>query len=435
MKLAIIGGGGVRTPLLSRGLARAGLGLTELALYDPDPARLARMAAVARALISDDALRLTTHAEVAPCVDGARFVVTSIRPGGVAARAADEAAALALGLLGQETIGPVGFHLALRTIPPMVALADEITRRAPDAWIVSFTNPVGAVTQAMTTRTGARVIGICDTPLELCAGAAAALDLDPARCAFDYVGLNHLGWLREISVDGWPQLHRLWDDPARLARVFRTPLFDLAAVAAERLLPSEYVYYYAHTARAVANLRKAGTSRGAAIVALNDALFADLAAPGADLAAIYRRYIETRNAGYMALETGADGPIDAPSWAELTGYDRVGVEVIAAIVGQGATATVLPLNVPNAGNVPELAPDDVVEIPCLLDANGARPLHVGPLPATVRDLVLEVKRYERLVIDAALERSPELARRALASHPLVGAAGADAFLAAAESPW
>ena len=431
MKIALIGGGGVRTPLLARGLARADLGLDELALYDPDQARLTLMAQVARTLVGK--VRVTTHATLAPAVDGARFVVTSIRPGGIAARAADERCALDLGLLGQETIGPVGFHLALRTIPPMVAYAEEIAKRAPEAWIVSFTNPVGAVTQAMTSRTGARVIGICDTPLELCAGVAAALGVDAKACAFDYVGLNHLGWLTEVWHEGVPQLHRLWKDKDAVASVYRTPLFDAEDLQRQQLLPSEYVYYYAHTERAVANLRKAGTSRGAAIQLLNDQLFADLGAVGADQPAVYRAYIEARNAGYMQIETGAAGAIDAPAWADLTGYDKVGVDVITAI--HRDLKLVMPLDVPNEGNIPELGPDDVVEVPCVLDRNGARPLLTGPLPEGVRNLVLDVKAYERLTIEAAFARTPDAARRALAAHPLVGSSGADRFLGAAVSPW
>jgi 6-phospho-beta-glucosidase len=95
----------------------------------------------------------------------------------------------------------------------------------------------------------------------------------------------------------------------------------------------------------------------------------------------------------------------------------------------------------NDGNIPDLEDDDVVEVPCVVTKNGARPLHVGRLPAAVRELVVQVKRYERLTVQAALARvgsETELARSAanaaLAENPLVGSAAAAAAFVRALSP-
>jgi 6-phospho-beta-glucosidase len=210
MKICIIGGAGVRVPLLVNGLAHANLGIGEFALYDPDAARLKVVAGLA-ALRAGSA-RVSTHASSAPAIDGARFVITSIRVGGIEARMRDERAALDLGFVGQETVGPGGFAMAVRTIPPLVAYAREVMRLAPDAWIVNFSNPAGLVTQALMTDTGARVIGICDTPTEVFQEVAHALGLEAAECRFDYIGLNHLGFIREVWWNGEPQLARLWGD-------------------------------------------------------------------------------------------------------------------------------------------------------------------------------------------------------------------------------
>ena len=94
----------------------------------------------------------------------------------------------------------------------MVVYARLVSRLAPHAWLINFTNPVSVVTQAVHQESDARVVGICDTPFEICEDAAHALGLRPRECAYDYFGLNHLGWLREVYHDGEPQLHRLWDD-------------------------------------------------------------------------------------------------------------------------------------------------------------------------------------------------------------------------------
>jgi 6-phospho-beta-glucosidase len=126
----------------------------------------------------------------------------------------------------------------------------------------------------------------------------------------------------------------------------------------------------------------------------------------------------------MQAETGQLAPNPPSPWAELTGYDRIAHDVIAAIVHD--SNTILPLNVANAGNIPELEPDDVIEPPCSLGKNGPAALRVGSLPSAVRDLVICVKAYERATIDAALSRSRDALIDALALNPLVASLGVSA---------
>ncbi len=416
MKIAVIGGAGVRVPLLVNGLAGAALGIDEFALYDPDQPRLKVVADLAGR--RSGAARVTTHASAAPAIDGAAFVITSLRVGGIEARVRDEQAALSLGFVGQETVGPGGFAMAVRTIPPLVEYAREVVRLAPRAWIINFTNPAGLVTQALTNETGARVIGICDTPAEVFQEVAHALGLPADECGFDYVGLNHLGFIREVHYRGEPQLARLWDDQAALARVYRTPLFSPARLRELRLLPTEYVFYYDSPERAVANLRAAGETRGMVIARLTRELFDDLAKGVLDPVARYERYLSERSAGYMQLESGGDGGHQAPApWAHLTGYDKIALNTIQAMVRH--SNAIIPLNVVNRGNIPELADDDVIEAPAVVNANGPRALHVGALPPQVRDLVVQVKAFERATIAAVRTGTREALVEALALNPLV----------------
>ncbi len=418
MKIAIIGGAGVRVPLLVNGLAAAGLGITEMALYDIDQARLAVVADLAARRAGQ--ARVTCHAASGPCIDGASFVITSIRVGGLEARIRDEKTALELGVVGQETVGPGGFAMAVRTIAPLIGYAREVMARAPDAWIINFTNPAGLVTQAVARETGARILGICDTPTEVFQEVAHALGVPAEECAFDYVGLNHLGWVREVYWRGRPRLAGIWDDEAVLARIYRTPLFPPSRLSELRLLPTEYVFYYESAALAVANLRAAGDTRGTVIRDLTAGLFRDLAAGVPDPVARYEQYLAARSAGYMQIEAGrpASGAAAAPApWAHLTGYDRIAVHTIRAIVrNQNA---VIPLNVRNNGNIPDLEPDDVIEAPAVVNASGPRALHVGALPPQVRDLVRRVKAYERATITAVRTGSRRALISALTLNPLV----------------
>jgi 6-phospho-beta-glucosidase len=301
----------------------------------------------------------------------------------------------------------------------MVRYAQLAARLAPHAWLVTFTNPVSIVTQAVVQESDARVIGICDTPNELFEDAAHALDLPASKCAYDFFGLNHLGWLREVYFKGEPQMHRLWTDPSRLDAAYRTPLFEPERLQAIGLLPSEYVYYYYRPDVALAHLRHAGTSRGMVVAALTDALFADLAAGVADPIARYQQYLAARDSTYMQLESGSVVPRVKPDWAELSGYDRIALMTMQAIVHD--TRDVIPLDVVNRGNLPFLRDDDVVEVPCVVDRNGPRALSVPTVPEHCQDLMLRVKEYERATVKAAFSGIREDRIHALQMNPLCAA--------------
>jgi 6-phospho-beta-glucosidase len=415
MKIAVIGGAGVRTPLLSAGLAGSDLPLEMLTLYDPDKERLGVIAPLADRLA--EGVAVTACDTVEECVEGADFVFTSFRVGGIESRARNEATALKLGLVGQETVGFAGCAMALATIPAIVDHAKVVERVAPRAWIVNFTNPVGIITQAVQAAAGARIVGICDTPTELFEEVARALGLPSKECHFDYFGLNHLGWLREVYHGGRPQLEELWREPERLRGLYRTDFFDPVFLAGMRLLPTEYGYFYYETARAIESLQRAGESRGVMLMRLNAKLFKALTSGEGDPETVYREYLAERDASYMQLESGSQEPLTPPPSAAVTGYDRIALAVVRAI--HFDTSEVIPLDVPNQGNLSDLLDDDVVEVPCVVNADGPNALNVAPVPEAARELLVRVKEYERLTVRAALERSEELAVEALTLNPLV----------------
>ncbi len=415
--VAIIGGAGVRTPLLVRGLAQAGLPISEVSVYDVDRDRLALIAPLIERVAG---MPVRIADTVAECVGGARFVIASIRPGGIERRARYEQIALDHGVIGQETVGVGGWAMALATIPAMVEYAKEVARHAPDAWLVSFTNPVGMVTEGVLKATEVPMLGICDTPIELFEEIAHAIGVPSGECHFDYFGLNHLGWVREVWVQGEPHMARILADDSILARIYRTPLFEPARLRELGVLPTEYVYFYERTDRALANTLKAGTSRGAAIARMNVALMDALRARAEDPVKVYEAYLAERNGTYFSLEGRGDASQrNAPSEAALlTGYDKIAVSVIQAI--HRNSGALIPLSVTNHGNIAGLRDDDVVEIPCLVNANGAHPLHVGAPPQSVRLMLDSVKAYERATVAAALSGSRDEAIEALVLNPLVG---------------
>jgi 6-phospho-beta-glucosidase len=426
LKVAIIGGAGVRVPLLVGGLSRSDLRITDVALFDLDQDRQRVIAGLAQQMAPG--VRVSSDLTAESAIAGADFVITSIRVGGAAQRARDEAAAIALDVVGQETVGPAGFAMAVRTIPAMVEYGRLVARLAPRAWLINFANPVSIITQAVHQETDARLIGICDTPMEMFEDAAHALGLPATACSYDYFGLNHLGWLRDVLFEGKGELHRIWDDDAKLRSAYRSPLFEPERLRALRLLPTEYLYYYYRPGVALAHMKKAGSSRGQAVAQLTEDFFADVWRAGASapadqrrlkpsLSERYQQYLAARDGSYMTIETGENKPRVKPDWAELSGYDRIALMTMRAIVhDQGA---IIPLDVANFGTLPFLDNDDIVEVPCRVDRNGPRPQLVGPIPDGPRDLIERVKIYERATVKAALTGNRDELIDALALNPLV----------------
>ncbi len=418
MKLTIIGGGGFRVPLVFDAVSAddARLRIDEVSLYDIDPVRLDTIAAVVAALGTDrrHAPLVTVTRDLEAALRGADFVFAAVRIGGTAGRVLDERTALNLGVLGQETVGPGGFAYALRTVPFMLELARTVRRLAPEAWVINFTNPAGIVTEAMRTELGDRVVGICDTPIGLMRRAAGVLGTRPADVTFDYVGLNHLGWLRELRVDGADELPQVLGSDTALAEIEEARLMGFDWVRALGALPNEYLYYYYFPREATARIRAADHTRGEFLHRRQSDFFA---APGSEPLATWNQVRHEREASYMA-DARPEGETERHAEdVDGGGYQQVALDIMDSVT-TGTESTMI-LNVANRGLVPELPDDAVIEVGCTVDADGVHPWPIAPVTGDMLGLVTQVKSAERLVLGAVAERSRELAWRAFAAHPLV----------------
>lgn len=430
MKLVLLGAG-IRTPLLVSGLIRRqeSLPLTEVVLYDADPRRLETMGRFVGHLADRWGARFkVTYAhDFREAARGAAFIFSAIRVGQEEGRIRDEEIALKHGVLGQETTGPGGFAMALRTIPVMLDYARVIREVAPQAWLINFTNPSGLITQALTTYSPVRAIGICDAPTAMKRSVAAFLGVPADQVYLEYFGLNHLGWIRRVLVDGEDRMpHILAHYEELAARYPEWGLFEPDLVRMYGLLPNEYLYYFYYREKAVANILASGGTRGQQVLSINRPLWASLSelVASGDMDAALRAYeqgINTRNATYMARESGRKveeaAPAEDGTVFEGEGYEGLAMAVMTAAV-QRRKATLI-LNVPNCGALDILRREDVVEVTSLLDEHGARPLAQDPVPPQVSPLITAVKAYERLTVQAAVEGSYQLAVQALATHPLV----------------
>lgn len=399
MKVAVIGGGSTYTPELVSGFLahRASFPLTELWLMDIDAERLAvvggfvqRMAAAQNAPFT-----VVLTQDLHEAVRGARYVITQLRVGQMAARIADEYLGRRHGLIGQETTGIGGMAKALRTIPVLLRLADAMRSLAPDAWLVNFTNPAGLITEALA-RYAPDIpsVGVCNVPITTKMAMLERLSaqrgepIAPHRAALDSLGLNHLSWHRDFTLDGesvWPEV---------LAGYLQTPEPDFAPWLIEdlQMIPNYYLHYYYETNRKLAEQEHWPPSRGEAVLEVEKALLRDYADPTL-----------TVPPARLAQRGGAY-------------YSTVAVQLLNALENDlGETHIV---NVRHGGAVSGWPADWVLELPCRVDRAGIHPLPAAPLPPACFGLLAQVKAYELLTVEAAVHGDRHAARLALLAHPL-----------------
>lgn len=311
MRLTILGGGGFRVPLVYGALLadRAEGRVTHVVLHDVNAGRLR---AVSRVLAEQaagvpDPVEVSTTTDLDEALRGADFVFSAIRVGGLEGRANDERVALAEGVLGQETVGAGGIAYGLRTVPVADDIARRVARLAPDAWVINFTNPAGLVTEAMSRHLGDRVIGICDSPVGLGRRIARVLGARPDEAWIDYVGLNHLGWVRGLRVAGEDRLPRLLADPALLGSFEEGRLFGADWLRSLGAVPNEYLHYYYFNREAVRAYQQAARTRGAFLRDQQEGFYAGTADPDVSALELWNRTRAEREATYMSENREAAG--------------------------------------------------------------------------------------------------------------------------------
>ena len=450
MKLALLGGGGFRVPLVYRTLLAddSPERVTELRLYDGDAERMTTMAKILEAMSAEAewAPRVVVCEDLADAVRGVDFVFSAIRVGGTRGRAMDERIAHRLGILGQETTGFGGISYALRGIPVALEIARTIREVNPDAWLINFTNPAGIITEASSQILGRRVIGICDSPIGLArrvltslehaglvsSGTAVDVGVGGGRVQLDYVGLNHLGWLQRVEVAGTDVLPLLLERPELIEDLEEGRLFGADWIRTLGCMPNEYLHYYYYARETVKADAGAEATRGIFLEHQQSGFYH--AARDVGPAAARRMWEQTRRSReetYMATNRHAAGGVDRDETdLESGGYDHVALAIMHAIAHDKPAQLIL--NVPNGELIDFLPQNAIVEVPCTVDASGPRTLPISPVPDHGRGLMQSVKHVERTVIRAAVEGSRELAEEALALHPLVDGVGV-ARLALAEA--
>ena len=398
-KAAIIGAGSTYTPELIEGFIERNdnLRFDNIVLMDINQKSLDLVGGLAKRQLEKGGFKgevtLTTDRNVA--LDGSSFIFAQIRPGGMEGRIRDEKIPLKYGLLGQETTGAGGFMQALRTVPVVMDIVNDIKRlSASDAWLINFSNPSGIIADAVLNYTNVNIVGLCNCAINMVKGIADVIgtyDFD-----YEYVGLNHLSWITSVVKHGETE-----NLVATLAGKADTAMknnpvshIDPALMQAVPYVPSSYLNYYYDRSAQIQKCLDAEKTRGEICLEIEEKLREQYSDPDLKV-----------KPAELAQRGGALYATAAVSAAESIACDKNELHVVAA---------------KNNGAVSFMDDNDAVEILCKLGKTGIVPQKVNVYNEYVIGLMRAVKAYEKLTVRAALEGDRSIALAALLTHPLVG---------------
>lgn len=400
VKIAIIGGGSAYTPGLINAFIHhaADFAGAELALMDIAAPELRIVHQLGEKLIRAAGvdLHISAHIDQREAVAGADYVLTTFRQGGLQARHQDESVPLQFSVIGQETIGPGGFFFAMRTLPVIRRLLDDIQALAPRAVLVNYTNPTQIVAEAVTHFSAVPCISICDQTQGDQAGILHALGLPHAAIELESVGLNHATWSTRFTIDGEDGVEvmvrncdRVLARPDVTDRVKRQ--FQLTRAFGR--VPNSYLQYYYYREDTVAEAQAEPKTRAQVILE--------------SLPSYYQHFRDQIAADVPHLTHVRGG----------THFGDMAVEVIRSLRVQDRS--IHTLNIPNHTALPDFAADRIVEVPARIERAGARPLVQERLPSEVVGLLHMLAEYQWLAADAIWQGDRGALERALAANPLV----------------
>jgi len=399
LKIGVVGAGSTYTPELIDGFIKRQkeMAVKEFALMDINEERLKIVGGLIQRMCAQfthpPEVTLTTNLD--KTVIGADYVVTQFRVGGLAARAKDEKIPLGYDIIGQETTGPGGFAKALRTIPEALKVAKSIELHAPKAWLVNFTNPSGIVTEAISKYSSVKVVGLCNAPITHRNRIAEVMGVAPEEIYLDSFGLNHLGWIRGIAINGEDKTQELFKkiiDSPRIEYMLGYK-YNRKYIKALNLLPTGYLQYYYYNREVLKKLQSLEKTRAQIIMDIDKELLLQYSDPNLKVKPVG---IEKRGGAW---------------------YSEAAVALINSIENNKMEIHIV--NVRNDGAIAGIDEDAIVEVPVVVGSAILKPLVVGKIPDSVAGLIKHVKAYESLTVKAGAEGLKDVAFTALVNHPFI----------------
>lgn len=392
IKIGVIGGGSVFTPELIKLLAEitSETGPMEVYLMDIMPKRLNTVADMCRRMVakSDGAISISTTLDSAEAIQGADYICNQIRSGGLPARIEDEHLGRKYKLPFTETVSVCGFATYLRSFPDIVHLADQIRALSPDAWVLNFANPAGMLSETFYRLGVKKIVGVCNVSEKIKDFIAERLNISRDDMYMNWRGLNHMTFFDKVIVNGKDQFRKVIEN---YDKGESTLPFPKELIQDLDLIPNLYLQYYFLKDQLIEKLQAQEQNRSELVLEIEKQL--------------------------LALFETAD---DIPELLKMRGgygYSRVVVGFIRDLITGGGRVHYGIVR--NGSTLEDIPADGFVEVPVLVNKNRVEALQVDPLPLVVRPVVISLKAYEDMLIEASFTKDKNLLLQALLMHPLI----------------
>ncbi|MDN6161604.1 MAG: 6-phospho-beta-glucosidase [Atopostipes sp.] len=410
LKIATIGGGSSYTPELVEGFIERyeEMPIKELWLVDVEMGKEKQdiVGAMAKRMVEKAGIDCEIHLTLdrREALKDADFVTTQLRVGQLDARVLDERIPLSHGMIGQETNGAGGIFKALRTVPIILDIVEDMRELCPDAWLIDFTNPAGMVTEAVV-RYGEwdKVIGLCNIPVNAIAKEASLLDRDPEDLFFHFAGINHLHWHTVVDEKGNSLTEELIDIMYKdsedskniVANIDKNNLL-YEQVQDLEMIPCPYHRYYYLTdemlEEELKDFEDSGT-RAEQVKVLEKELFE-----------LYQNEDLDYKPKQLAERGGAR-------------YSDAACNIINSIYND--KGMIMTVSTQNNGTITDLPADSVVEVTSMITGNGPIPFQFGSFDPAERGLLQLMKSMELLTIEAAVTGDYGRLLQAFTMNPLI----------------
>ncbi len=390
-RITILGGSSVYVPEFVLSLISQNLNVKELVLHGRTPRKLEIVAQFCQRVVNRSGFpaRVLHTTDVAEAVRDAKYIINQVRVGGMLARVRDEKSPPRLGMLGDESLGPGGFANALRTLPVVFRFAEVIEAVNPGAVFINLTNPLGIVVDALTKHSKLNVLGVCDLPGLLLKRIAGLIGHEPGELTFDYLGLNHMGWVQDVKHEGRSLMQRVLE---RLDGETDDEM-DVPLIQLFRMIPTRTVSLFYHQDQILKKQQACGRFRAEVLHEAEQQIL---------------KLYEDPHLAELPDLTRARNAI----W-----YEETITPLIKACETKKSQEFVLCVR--NDGAIRDLPDNGSVEIPVRVGKDGIVPRKVGSCPRLLKGLFTEVKESDRLTVEAVRHGSYDLALQALTIHPLV----------------
>ena len=404
--ITIAGAGSARVPALVGNLIemKERFPLSKIIFFDIDNERMGKMEAYDRLVLKTfwPEVEVVFTADMDEAYSHTDFVFCQMRVGKGEMRSYDEKLPLKYGLVGQETCGPGGFSYGMRSLGAMREMVEKVRSYSKDTWILNYTNPAAIVAYGLERMfpDDKRILNLCDQPFSLMKSFAKILDVPQEQLRARYFGLNHFGWFTDLfDISGknyFDQLKSYLRDhdfkPFNAEQRAKSWLDTYVRVNKylqyfDEYVPTTYLQYYMFPDE---------------IVAESD--------PN------YTRVDEARDTREREVfETCAL----AEGKTSMDGIPMLSNQVFGKLMVEVAESIAYDLHnefivlVKNNGLIPNFEEDAIVEVAGTIGKGGAQGYYFGEIGTFYKGLMENQYAYEKLTVEAFMEKNYTKALQAL----------------------